>query len=91
MSFKASFIAFALVSGAVACHHDKPGTTDPGMNGGSNSAATAGGASTENSSYGGNTGSGSAPGDRFTNGGVDPATGMTMDAGIPDGGASGVH
>ena len=91
-----SFSLF-LAAGAVGCHHDTNGTpvnagsianpgTDPAVSG-ANGPATAGGASTENSTYGGNTGSGSAPGDRFTSGGVDPATGIARDAGMPDGGA----
>jgi hypothetical protein len=65
------------------------GSADPGMGGlGSNGPATAGGASTQNSVYGGNTGSGSAPGDRFTNERIDPATGMTADAGVDDAGGA---
>ena len=94
-----SYRAIALslfMATAIGCHHDNPtpsnagsvGTpsTDPAFSG-ANGPATSGGASTQNSTYGGNTGSGSTPGDQYTNQGVDPATGMGRDAGVSsDGG-----
>jgi hypothetical protein len=85
-------LSLLIAAGAVGCHHDTNATpanagsistpgTDPAVSG-ANGPATSGGASTTNSTYGGNTGAGSTPGDQYTNQGVDPATGIGNDAGV---------
>jgi hypothetical protein len=91
-SHRSLLLSLVIASGALGCHHDTNATpahagsignpgTDPAVSG-ANGPATSGGASTENSTYSGNTGSGSTPGDRYTNQGVDPATGIGNDAGV---------